>query len=266
MSIQGVGIFRSDDDGANWVNVSNNDARLNTAIMTDDPTTPSIDNNNIEMAVANNGRVYAAVLTNGQPSYIGYTDNPTAANPTWTEMDLPITQESDGDFEGLNPQEKPGSQGVIHFSIIADPHNSNIVYVGGDRQDGPFTNAIKAIDFSGRLFRGDTTRTPNAPGDTMNPNSPQWQPLTHSEGGFSGGGTNNNSAPHADSREMTFDAHGNLIEVDDGGIYRRTNPGTANGDWESIIGNLQVTEQHDIAYDSISDIIISGNQDTGTTQ
>ena len=266
VSVQGVGIFRSDDDGANWVNVSNNDASLNTAITTDDPTTPSIDNNNIEMAVANNGRVYAAVLTNGQPSYIGYTDNPTAANPTWTEMDLPITQESDGDFEGLNPQKKPGGQGAIHFSIIADPHNSNIVYVGGDRQDSPFPNAINANDFSGRLFRGDTTQTANAPGDTENPNSPQWQPLTHSAGGFSGGGTNNNSAPHADSREMTFDAHGNLIEVDDGGIYRRTNPGSANGDWFSIIGNLQVTEQHDIAYDPISDIIISGNQDTGTTQ
>lgn len=259
VSVQSVGIFRSDDGGANWVNVSNNDANLNGAIT-------GAGNNNTEMAVANNGRVYAAVLTNGRPSYIGFTDNPTAANPIWTEMDLPITQESNGDFEGLNPRETPGGQGAIHFSILADPNNSNIVYVGGDRQDTPFPNAIGANDFSGRLFRGDTTVSPTNPGSTTNINSPQWQPLTHSAGGFSGGGTNNNSAPHADSREMTFDANGNLIEVDDGGIYRRTNPGTANGDWFSIIGDLQVTEQHDIAYDTISDIIISGNQDTGTTQ
>lgn len=65
---------------------------------------------------------------------------------------------------------------------------------------------------------------------------------------------------------MTFDANGNLIEVDDGGVYRRTNPQNVTGDWFSIIGNLQVTEQHDIAYDTISNILISGNQDTGTTQ
>ena len=32
-----------------------------------------------------------------------------------------------------------------------------------------------------------------------------------------------------------------------------------------IIGNLCVTEMHDIAYDANSNVIISGNQDTGTT-
>ena len=32
------------------------------------------------------------------------------------------------------------------------------------------------------------------------------------------------------------------------------------------MGNLQVTEIHDVAYDPISDIIMSGNQDTGTMQ
>ena len=63
---------------------------------------------------------------------------------------------------------------------------------------------------------------------------------------------------------MMFDAAGNLLEVDDGGIYRRTNPRSNTGDWFSVIGNFQVTEQHDVAYDPISNIIISGNQDTGT--
>ena len=259
VSVQGDGIFRSDDGGVSWSNLSDNDTSLNDSIT-------RFGNNNAEMAVASNGRLYAAILTNGQPSYIGFTDNPTVANPTWTEMDLPVTQESDGGFEGLNPREKPGGQGGIHFSIIADPNNPNTVYVGGDRQDFPFPNAIGANDFSGRLFRGDTTQTATNPGSTTNINSPQWQPLTHSQGGFNGGGTISNSAPHADSREMTFDANGDIIEVDDGGIYRRTNPQNANGDWFSIIGNLQVTEQHDIAYDTISNIIISGNQDTGTTQ
>ncbi|NEP35311.1 DUF4347 domain-containing protein [Moorena sp. SIO3B2] len=259
VSVQGNGIFRSDDGGANWINVSDQDANLDGVIT-------GVGNNNTEMAVASNGRLYTAVLTNGQASYIGFTDNPTATNPTWTQMDLPVTEERNGDFEGLNPREKPGGQGAIHFSIIADPNNPNVVYVGGDRQDIPFPNAIGANDFSGRLFRGDTDENPTDPGNPENINSPQWQPLTHSQGDFSGGGTANNSSPHADSREITFDANGDIIEVDDGGIYRRTNPQDNTGDWFSLNSNLQVTEIHDIAYDTVSNIIISGNQDTGTTQ
>jgi hypothetical protein len=38
-----------------------------------------------------------------------------------------------------------------------------------------------------------------------------------------------NTAPHADSRKMIFDAAFNLIEGDDGGIFKRTNPRNNNG-------------------------------------
>ena len=165
---------------------------------------------------------------------------------------------------GLNPKVKPGSQGGIHAAIRTDPVTPSTVFLGGDRQDGPpFPNFLGALDFSGRLFRGDATVA--ATGAIP---SPQWEHLTHSSSvaTIPGGGTMMTSAPHADSREMVFDANGDLIEVDDGGIYRRTFPGSAAGDWSSINGNIQVTEQHDVAYDSLSNIIISGNQDTGTTQ
>jgi hypothetical protein len=164
---------------------------------------------------------------------------------------------------GMNPRQTAGSQGAIHASIVIDPDTSTTVYLGGDRQDTPFPNFIGAQDFSGRLFRGDTTIAP-----TGAVPSPQWEHLTHSTGiaAIPGGGTANSSSPHADSREMMFDANGNLIQVDDGGIYRRTNPADNTGDWFSINGDLQVTEQHDIDYDTVSNIIISGNQDTGTTQ
>jgi uncharacterized delta-60 repeat protein/CSLREA domain-containing protein len=161
------------------------------------------------------------------------------------------------------PEAIAGGQGNIHFSIIADPTNANIVYVGGDRQPrtfgdtGSFPNSIGAIDFTGRLFRGNAAAAAGS----------QWVHLTHSNSlGAVGGGTASSSSPHADSREMAFDANGNLIEVDDGGIYRRTNPQNNTGDWFSMNGNLQVTESHDVAYDSISNIIMSGNQDTGTTE
>lgn len=168
-------------------------------------------------------------------------------------------------FAGLNPREKPGSQGGLHASIRVYPNDvgTKRVAVGGDRQDNPLPNFIGAADFSGRLFRGDPTV--GATGDIP---SAQWEHLTHSDAvaEIPGGGTASGSAPHADSREAVFDAGGDLIQVDDGGIYRRTSPENATGDWFSLNGSLQVTEQHDVAWDSVSHVAISGNQDTGTTE
>lgn len=263
ITVAGVGVFRSDDGGNNWTNISASDATLNNAFTT------AVDNNNAEMAVSQAGnRLYVAVIDQGQPVYIGYTDN---LGSTWVQMDLPLTQEPDGTIVGISPRVKPGSQGSIHFSIVVDPNNSNIVYVGGDRQAGPFTNSLGAETFTGKLFRGDTTVA--RAGDGV-PFSPQWQHITHSQttnppGAIVGGGTASNSAPHADSREMVFLANGDLIQVDDGGIFRRTPNTTTNlidntGDWFSIVGNLQVAEVHNIAYDSVANVGLIGTQDNGT--
>ncbi|MCR9294279.1 MAG: GEVED domain-containing protein [bacterium] len=257
------GIYRSNDSGASWTKVS--DAAID-ALIIDNQTS------NIEISVGAEGEVYAAILNTG--NLAGLFRSPNGATGTWVQMETPSTNENGVDV-GLNPSgakgppagspmaDIAGGQGSIHFSIRADPTNPSIVYVGGDRQPrsfgdtGGFPNSIGARDFSGRLFRCDASQNIGE----------QCVHLTHSDSqGATGGGTASNSAPHADSREMVFDAAGDLIEVDDGGIYRRTNPRDNTGDWFSLIGDLGVTEQHDIAYDSISGIVISGNQDTGTTQ
>ncbi|MCA9066435.1 MAG: hypothetical protein KDA96_25380, partial [Planctomycetaceae bacterium] len=143
-------------------------------------------------------------------------------------------------------------------SIVADPNDPLVVYVGGDRQPLEFQSptSIGATEYSGRLFRGDASQPPGS----------QWVHLTHSNTlGASGGGTASSSAPHADSREMVFDAAGNIVEVDDGGVYRRTQPQNNQGDWSGISGDLLITEVHDVAWDAISNTVISGNQDVGTT-
>ncbi len=253
-AVQSVGIFMTTDAGVNWTNISTSDAVLS-------PIISAASNNNTEMAVASNGRLYIAVLQNGQAQYIGFTDNQGGA---WSRMDLPMTPDAGGGAdEGLNPRNKPGGQGAIHFSIVVDPNDPNTVYVGGDRQDTPFPNFIGAVNFTGRLFRGDTTVAP-----TGAVPSPQWEHLTHSDSVAQtpGGGTASSSSPHADSREMVFLANGDLIEGDDGGIYRRTSPQDNSGDWFSLNGSLQITEIHDVAYDTISNIIVSGNQDTGSSE
>ncbi|MBO0725324.1 MAG: DUF11 domain-containing protein, partial [Blastocatellia bacterium] len=251
VAVQKIGVFGSADGGATWTNISSGDPTLNGVIT-------QAQNNNARMSVASNGRLYIIVVVNGRAQYIGFTDNPTAGNAAWTAMDLPQTRESNGDIEGLHP----GGQGSIHLSITADRNDPNTVYVAGDRQDSPFPNFIGSRDFSGRLFRGNTTVAP-----TGAVPSPQWQHLTNlnSIAQIPGGGTAHNSSPHADSRDLAVDAGGDLLNVNDGGVYRRTSPQNNTGDWFSINGDIQTTEFHDVAYDTISNVIlIGGAQDTGT--
>ncbi|WP_257387063.1 hypothetical protein, partial [Tahibacter caeni] len=147
----------------------------------------------------------------------------TNLGATWTPMDVPSIH--------------PGAQGNVNTSIAADPSNANLVYLGGDR--------ITASPFTGNTVRGDASLAAGS----------QFA-IIHGSGA---GGT----SPHADSRAMAFDANGALLESDDGGIYRRSTPGTT-GTWSSVIGNLAVTEVHDLAHDRVANVIMIGTQDNGT--
>jgi hypothetical protein len=231
------GIYKSIDSGSSWIKVS--DIAMDTVVGSDTC--------HYKISVGSTSDiVFAGMACQGKLAGVFRSDNGAS---TWTAMDIPETNES-GTMEGIHP----GGQGGLHFSLVADPSNNNIVYVGGDRQPASgtspsFPNSIGANTYSGRLFRGDASQSPGF----------QWAPLTHS-------GTASNSSPHADSRDMQFDFQGNLLESDDGGIYRRTNPTNSSGDWVSINGNLRVTEQHDMAFDTTSNITLSGNQDNGTSR
>ena len=204
----------------------------------------------------------------------------TAANGVWTITVLSATtfslDNSSGNaayagggtwqsVQGLQPSTHPGYQGEIHFSILADATNSNIVYVGGDRQPlnngsrtGGWPNAIGAINYTGRLFRG----------NAASPSGAQWTPITHDFADADGSGPAQGTAPHADSRNMTFDALGNIIEVDDGGIYKRSKPTLNTGVWSSLVGNIQITEVDPggLSYDPLNNILVAGAQDVGSSQ
>src|SRR5262249_47305883 len=72
------------------------------------------------------------------------------------------------------------------------------------------------------------------------------------------------------SRYMIWDAAGNILEGDDGGIYRLTNPdglmGLPTRQWTSLNGNLMNTEIYRSAYDSLHGIVLTAEQDNATSR
>ncbi|WP_298857268.1 hypothetical protein [uncultured Aquimonas sp.] len=143
---------------------------------------------------------------------------------SWTAMDVPPVH--------------PGGQGVINTSIAVDPNNQNLVYIGGDR--------ITASPFTANLRRGNAAAAAGT----------QFTTIMDANAG--------NTTPHADSRNMAFDANGNLLQVDDGCIYRRSSPTSSAGTWVSVAGNLRLMEVHDLDHDRVSNILVIGTQDNGT--
>jgi len=240
VALQGNGVYRTPDTGATWTQVSSNDTTFNAAML---------GSTNTRIAVAGDSRVFVLVTNGSTVTYIGFSDD---QGLMWTQMDVPGTVETP--LQGRDEL----------MSMVVDPTNSDIVYVAAISQRGPFPNSVGATSFHAHMFRGDVTR----PRGITNNVSSQWDHLTHTAGagGMPTGGTATSSSPHADSRAMTFDANGNLIEVDDGGVNRRTNPRDNTGDWFSINGDIQVTELHSVAYDTNFNVLTGGTQDTGAVE
>ncbi len=142
---------------------------------------------------------------------------------TWTALDVPAVH--------------PGGQAEGNTSMAAHPSDPNIVFVAGDR--------ITAAPFTGNVARLDASLA------------------TGSQATFVVDAGASNTAPHADSRDMEFDAAGELIQSDDGGIYRLRDVAGVRT-WTSVIGNLNVMEVHDLDHDSVSNVFIIGTQDNGT--
>lgn len=255
VTVLGKGIFRSTNSGESWSNITNNITGIGTETT----------NNNFRIAVhskAGTTAIYAGVVNNSQLDSIWRSPDNGA---TWVKMDSPTTVEKLGAQSG--PETTlglhPGKQGNTHFSLIADPNDPNIVYVGGDSQPLPdpqyqkdqngndvkIPNSVGGTQYTSRLFRGDFS--PQLAGK-------QWTPITDK---FANG-----TATHPDSRNMTFDVNGNLLEVNDGGIYKRTNPKSDTGSWTSLNKNLGITEVHSVDYDANTGTIMVGAQDNGSSE
>jgi photosystem II stability/assembly factor-like uncharacterized protein len=119
-----------------------------------------------------------------------------------------------------------GDQGWYDIAVAVDPSNSAIVYVAGSAG----ANSILRSTNSGA----------------------SWSDIS------SGGST-----PHVDHHALVFDANGELVDGDDGGIYRLDNPSPVS--WSDLNGNLQTIQFQGIGlHPTIANKAIGASQDNGT--
>ncbi|MBA2706294.1 MAG: hypothetical protein H0U59_00635, partial [Gemmatimonadaceae bacterium] len=134
------------------------------------------------------------------------------------------------------PDFNPGGQGEHHQAILADRNNPNVVFVSGDQRPS--------------VWRADISATP------------VWVNMS--------GAAANNTNPHSDSRDMVFNAAGDILQADDGGIYRLLVPNNdvagVTRQWDSRVGNLRISEVYSAAYDSINKTMFGALQDNGIVE
>lgn len=222
-----AGVYKSIDGGVTW-------AQVNTGLTGQGNSDRIL----LGVSAAAGNSVYAAIISHSSDTLSGVFQSQNNG-ATWMSMGVP------------SPSIFPGGQGLLHGAIVADPSDPNVVFISGDRQNGSFPNVNGANNFSGNVFRG-----------IASPAGTTWQNVVDN----GNGGGANNTAPHADSRAMVFDSNGNILQGNDGGIFRLVSPDSAgNRVWVSVNGNITPTEAHSAAYDPLAKVVFSGNQDTGTS-
>lgn len=251
------GLFRSEDTGQTWTQVSGTKALPAGAVfdLVEDPLNPT----HFYVAIANASArvlrstdsgatwtVTAAALP--APASVGSMRLAVGPGSVLYAMTISTAGVVNGVFRSTTagaswtamdiPTVHPGSQGIVNSALVVDPTDPAIIYISGDRGT--------ATTF-GNIVRGNASAAAGS----------QFTSLVGANAG--------NTTPHADSRDMAFLPNGDLLQSDDGGIYRRVNP-RGNAVWSSVIGNLAVMEVHDLDHDRVSDIVLIGTQDNGTHQ
>lgn len=191
-------------------------------------------NQSARLAAGPNGSVVAGVY-----DYIA--TSPTSASSRAKLSALYLSQDGGATWKPLSvPSVNAGNQASTNLTLAIDPANSSIVYVAGDRIDNsPYTVPVYRVVL-------------NSDGSS-------------SATDMSRAGTANDSAVHADSRAFAFDSAGNMFLTEDAGIYLRTSPQTAAGDWSGMnVSSLSLREAYAVAYDAIGKRLVVAAQDTGT--
>jgi photosystem II stability/assembly factor-like uncharacterized protein len=257
-----TGIFKTTDGGANWINVTSaagldmvspwSDVLIDQTVPTTvyaahgdprgKPTNgvyKSTDGGTTWTLLANaprgdsTGRIAIALSKSNHLVLYVTASNP----PQFFETLYTIQRSDDGgatftDLTPGTPEYMGGTGGGYNTTVIVDPTNSAIVYVGGSAG----TNSILRSRDSGVT----------------------WTGISY---GINGGGS-----PHADHHAMTFDANGKLLDGDDGGIYRLDSDSSLPYPvWSNLNGNLDTIQFYGIGlHPTDANVAIGGSMDNGT--
>lgn len=226
-------VFKSDDAGSTWSDISGGTGFTVTAGA------------RVLLATSQAGganTVYAAVIGGGQLTNVFRSADQGA---TWTGLGTPT------------PNIHPGKQGSSHGALVADPAHPMTVYISGDRQTDQTEDGSNG-----------TQQFPNVLG-ANNYSASVWRNVNGTWDNLAANGANG-TAPHADTRAMRFDSDGNVLQTNDGGIFKLVNPnGTSptdkSGDrkWVSLNSNMRTLEAHNAVYDPVSKVFSCGAQDNG---
>ncbi len=224
------GVYRSIDGGLNWTRISS--PALNSLMVPVASGTPGAPSSTAT------GRVLLSLHHSTSTGieqnflYVGIVNGNAIAGLFRGDM-------SSDTWRSIKvPSVHEGKHGDLHFSLVADPVASNRVFVGGDIDKNTATANIVRVTLA------------------SNPSLDAFERITTAT-----------SAPHPDSRGLSFDADGNLIEVDDGGVYRFDSPSSSNllaGNWLSLNRNLATFEVVSVAFDPLRFGVVVGMQDNGT--
>ncbi|MGL6073697.1 MAG: hypothetical protein ACRC8S_05995 [Fimbriiglobus sp.] len=250
-------VFWSPDFGQTWNQMDLAVALSSPQFIEDIPNGSPITIDSTEHGLATGDRIFVSGVTGNLEANGVWTVTRTGADTFTLDGSVQTGVYTGGGIFQKITGVSPGGQTSIHFALVADPASPNLVYLAGDRQDlsgfGP--NGTGASNFTGNIMRGNRS-IPR--GFDALATSPQWSPIT-----------DNNAlgtAPHADHRILAFDAAGNLIDGDDGGLYRRPAPQSDSSAWVSINGNLGLGQLNSISYDIQNNVVFGGTQDTGSIE
>ena len=236
------GVFYSTNRGTNWT-------EMDIPVQVEFPQTIEDVSNATPISIKSS---FHGLITGERVQISGVTGN-LAANGVWT-----ITRTGRDDFTldgsvgtgvyagGGTWQQIYGVNsfglGEVNQTIVADPTNPNLVYVGGTFSFGSTANIMRGDRSAPRGF--------NAIAPSF-----QWTPIV--------GNGALGSSPAGFAFDSAFDANGNLLDADEGGLYRRAAPEADLSAWTNAAGNITASHFATLAYDSNSNVILSGTYGTG---
>ncbi len=256
----GLGVYKSTNGGTTWSNTTASiETTTNYTDLVMDPSNPQV----LYCALgkggvgsANNG-VYET--TDGGTTWVKLTNFPVGGTTTgrisvaiapgnsqvlYASASDPSTSGLLGVFKSIDGGATwttispafnyMGGQGDYDQTIAVDPGNADIVYVGGQ---GDATRAIMQSTDGGATWNGVAL------------------------------GASGSDGPHGDHHAATFDANGNYLDGNDGGIWKLDNSDLSSLHWTDLNANLAITQFVAVGVAANdSGIVFGGTQDNGTDE